>query len=58
MVQSQMPTSNGVIKRLEPKIAQQQVKKHMMRPEEMKENIKRPDNQPWKKKERCDVHFH
>jgi hypothetical protein len=49
MVQSQMPTSNGVIKRLEPKIAQQQVKK---------ENIKRPDNQPWKKKERCDVHFH
>jgi len=52
-----MLTSN-VAKRLEPKIAQQQVKKHAVRLEEMKENIKKPlDPQPWKKKERCDVHI-
>jgi len=52
-----MPTSN-VPKRLEPKIAQQQVKKRAMRSEEMKENIKKSlDTQPWKKKERCDANF-
>ncbi|KAG0599964.1 hypothetical protein M758_12G191300 [Ceratodon purpureus] len=47
----EMQACNGV-KRLESKVAQQQVKKHVMRPEEMKENVKSPDNQPWKKKER------
>lgn len=52
-------TTSNVAKRLDSKIAQQQVKKHAMRSEEMKENIKRPlDSKPWKKQERCGVQCH
>lgn len=52
---SQMMSTSGGAKILQPQYALQRVRREVMKPEKLKDTIIKPDPQPWRKKERCDV---